>query len=89
MNGLDIVSRQLILDAIDSAIASGTAVALTTHNLDDAHLCTKVLLLNKEVVAFGTPDEVLTEENLKQAFGRNFVKVGEQLIVDDGHHHHH
>lgn len=64
-------------------------MALTTHNLDDAHLCTKVLLLNKEVVAFGTPDEVLTEENLKQAFGRNFVKVGEQLIVDDGHHHHH
>lgn len=87
VNGLDIVSRQLILDAIDSAMANGTAVALTTHNLDDADLCTKVLLLNKEVVAFGTPDEVLTEENLKTAFGRSFAKVGDQLIVDDGHHH--
>ena len=87
VNGLDIVSRQLILDAINAATAIGTAVALTTHNLDDAHLCSKVLLINKELVAFGTPNEVLTEENLKTAFGRSFAKVGNQLIVEDGHHH--
>ncbi len=87
--GLDVTSRELILDLIDDEVAAGRTVVVTTHSFDEARRCDYVLLLDTEAIAFGTPDEVLTEENLRRAFGGGFVRIGDDFILDDPHHHHH
>ena len=86
INGLDVVSRSVILEVIDEEVAAGRTVVVTTHNLDDARRCDRVLLLNTSAIAFGTPERVLTEHHLRRAFGGRFIRIGDDLLLDDPHH---
>ncbi len=88
VTGLDVTSRSIIMDIIDEEVADGRSVVVTTHSLEEAQQCHMVLLLNKTPIAYGRPDQVLTEDHLREAFGGNFTKVGDKLILDDPHHHH-
>lgn len=88
VTGLDVTSREVILDLIDEEIAAGRTVVVTTHDLDDARRCDQVLLLDTEAIAVGTPEEVLTEEHLRRAFGGRLIRVGKEFILDDPHHSH-
>jgi len=88
VNGLDVVSRAVILEVIDEEVASGGAVVVTTHDLEDARRCDTVLLLDTSPIAVGAPDEVLTEDHLRRAFGGRFVRVGDEFVLDDPHHSH-
>ncbi len=88
VTGLDVTSRSIILNVIDEEAAAGRTVVMTTHNLDDARRCTQVLLLDTTPIAVGPPSEVLTEEHLLRAFGGRFIRVGDELILDDPHHSH-
>ncbi len=88
VNGLDLVSRSLILGIIDEELASGCTVVITTHNLEEARRCNQVLLLDTTPVAVGDPAHVLTEEHLRQAFSGQFIRVGDKVILDDPHHSH-
>ena len=89
ITGLDVVSQKVILEVIDDELAAGRTVVLTTHDLDDARRCHNVLLLDNGPIAFGSPSQVLTPENLRRAFGGRFVQIGDHLMLDDDHHHHH
>jgi len=89
VTGLDLVSRSVILEVIDEEVAAGRTVVVTTHNLEDARRCDLVLLLDSQAIAVGPPDEVLTEEHLREAFGGRFIRVGDAMLLDDPHHHHH
>ena len=88
LTGLDVVSREVILTVMDEERDAGRIVVSTTHNLDDARRCDRVLLLATEPIAFGTPDEVLTDDHLRRAFGGRFLRLGDQVLLDDPHHHH-
>ena len=88
LTGLDVRSRSIITTVLDEEHASGRTVVTTTHNFDDAGRCELVLLLATRFVAFGTPDEVFTEEHLRTAFGGRFVRVGDTMVLDDPHHDH-
>ena len=88
VNGLDIVSRDIILEMISEEKNNGRTVVVTTHNLSDARRADQVLLLNSFPVSFGTPTEVLTESNLQKAFGENELRVGAKVFLDDPHHTH-
>lgn len=88
INGLDIVSRSLILSAIEEEKALGKTVVVTTHNLDDARNSDQVLLVCTRPCCVGSPHEVLTEEHLRDAFGGQHIRVGQSLILDDPHHVH-
>lgn len=88
LTGLDIVSRSLIADALDRARANGRTTILTTHSFTEAEECDLVMLLATRCIAFGPPSSVLTESNLRLAFGGRFVKVGNTLVLDDPHHEH-
>ena len=88
LTGLDVVSRSLIADAIDREQRDGRTVVLTTHSFAEAERCDLVMLLATRCIAFGPPDVVLTEENLRQAFGGRLVRVNDTLVLDDPHHEH-
>jgi manganese transport system ATP-binding protein len=88
ITGLDIVSRGLILAAIEAERDAGRTVVVTTHDLDDARRADLVMLLANRVVAFGPPDEVLTDEPLSAAYGGRVLRVPEGVIVMDDPHHH-
>lgn len=88
VNGLDVTSRSIIMELIDEEVAAGRSVVVTTHSLEEAQRCHQVLLLNSSPIAYGAPDQVLSETHLREAFGGNFTKVGNKFVLDDPHHHH-
>lgn len=88
ITGLDLVSRQHIIDAIAKERAAGRAVMVSTHDLGDAAAADHLLLLAGRVVASGVPDEVLTEAHLAEAYGGHLLRVGEQTLILDDHPHH-
>lgn len=73
--------------------ATGTTVVVTTHNLDEARHCDRVLVLDRRLVAEGTPDEVLRPAVLREAYGDRLLgdhaghdHAHDLLIVDDHGH---
>jgi manganese transport system ATP-binding protein len=89
LTGLDVVSRNAIAGVLAAEHAAGRTLVTTTHNFADAGQADLVLLLATRFVAFGAPDEVFTEENLRAAFGGRIAHVGDTVVVDDPHHHDH
>ena len=87
MTGLDMTARQLVLDAVEEETAAGRTVVMTTHSLTDAATCDLVLLLRTKPIAYGAPGAVLTEPNLRSAFGHHVVRLGQDLMIDDHHVH--
>ncbi len=73
-------------------LKSDRTILMTSHELTmPIALADKVLLLNKRVVAYGTPDEVLREEVLRRIY--SFVRVarvgaGYVCVTEDYAHPH-
>ncbi|MGH9111335.1 MAG: zinc ABC transporter ATP-binding protein AztA [Acidimicrobiales bacterium] len=90
VTGLDVVSRELILEAVAAEQAAGRTVVLSTHDLADARQADRVMLLANRLVAFGAPGEVLTDRSLAAAYGGRVLVLPEGVVVmDDPHHDHH
>jgi len=69
-NGVDLPSREKIMNALMRRMKKGIAVVTVLHNINPVvHYVNKVLLLNREMIAFGTPNEVLNEITLRRAYG--------------------
>jgi ABC-type Mn2+/Zn2+ transport system ATPase subunit len=89
LTGLDPPSQAQILAVIDEERAAGRTVVTSTHSLADAATADHLLLLAGRVVAEGSPEEVLTEGILTEAYGTMVVRFGDRsLLVDDSTHHH-
>ena len=88
ITGLDLASQQTILGVIDKEVASGSAVVYSTHHLEEARRAERVVLLAGEVVAAGSPSEVLRADLLAQAFGGRVLRLDEStaVLVDDHGH---
>ena len=69
VTGLDLTSRERILSVVDEVRESGGTVVVATHDLGDAERADHVMLLAGGVVAAGSPQEVITAEHLRQAYG--------------------
>ncbi|MBR2782867.1 MAG: ABC transporter ATP-binding protein [Firmicutes bacterium] len=75
---LDFGNQIHVLECIKRLSGSGLGVLMTTHSPDHAFLCCdRVILLtkNKEILE-GPVDEIVTEENLRRAYGVE-VKIAE------------
>ena len=68
----------------------GATVLFTTHNLTTiAEQFDLVALVNRRIVALGTPDDVITEDNLQATYGPRMalVRVGDRYFaIDVGSH---
>ena len=92
ITGLDLISQERILSVIGQEREAGRIVVLSTHHLDEARHCDQVLVLDGRLVAAGTPDEVLTPDVLRQAYGERVLDDharGLVLVDDHGHGHGH
>ena len=70
MTGLDLTSMRIIDDVIHAEVEEhGHSVILTTHDLDEAAAADHVILMDGQVIAAGSPTEVLTRDNLERAYG--------------------
>ena len=82
----------MILDLIETERSTGTTVVMSTHHLDEARHCDTVLLMANNLIAGGTPEEVLTQDLLRVAYGGRFLgdhdghDHGDLLILDDHGH---
>ncbi|WP_051062492.1 metal ABC transporter ATP-binding protein [Ilumatobacter nonamiensis] len=86
--GLDLASSQLIRHAIDEQRDSGRVVVVATHDLDEAARADRVLMLNTDLIAAGSPSDVLVARNLRRAYQGRVLDLGDgSITVDDAHHH--
>jgi ABC-type Mn2+/Zn2+ transport system ATPase subunit len=87
LTGLDLVSRDRIAEAVGAEQADGRTIVISTHDLAEAFRADRVLLLAGRVVAEGAPAEILTRDNLAEAYGPHLLDLGDRLAIDDPHHH--
>ena len=74
--GLDATAQHQILDIVRSLQSQGATVALSTHDLSCvSSACYNACCLNRHLVAFGRPYEVLTEKVLSETFGTHLLMV--------------
>ncbi len=84
-NGLDATTTEILLQVIDRLRAQGTGLLMSTHDLTVARLaCGDACLLNREQVAFGPLDEILTSELLTETYGRSALLLEGGTVV--AHH---
>lgn len=87
MSGIDITTSQAIDEVIHREVDEGCAVILTTHDLTEASVADHVILVAGRVVADGPPPEVMTPENLVDAYGTSVLHPGVGLtLIDDPAH---
>ncbi|HKN80920.1 MAG TPA: ATP-binding cassette domain-containing protein, partial [Actinomycetota bacterium] len=69
-SGVDVRTRHDVMHLIHELHHDGLAVVLTTHDLNGiaAHL-PQLVCLNREVIATGRPQEVITPEVLERTYG--------------------
>jgi len=76
-SGVDAPSQHEIMEILSDLRKKGISTILVTHDINPIiEYVDYMLLLNRKAIAYGRPNEVLTEENLTKAYG---VKI--KLIV--------
>jgi manganese/iron transport system ATP-binding protein len=70
LNGLDTPSQEAILSLLEKLRQQKITVMVATHDLGQAasHF-DRVMLLNRRLIRFGSPHEVLSSQNLLKAYG--------------------
>lgn len=83
--GVDASTQETTLDLLDHLRRQKVTVLISTHDLSLASSrFDSILLLNKRLLAFGTPEQVLTHDNLARAFGSNMLHMTDgSLVVDE------
>ena len=88
--GLDATAQHQFLDTVEGLRDEGKTVVLSTHDLSCVSgWCGKAACLNRRLIAFGPPAQILDENVLSETFGSHLL-----LVHMDGHayayqHHRH
>jgi len=90
LSGVDAASQEVIISTIRRAVDNGVTAIMVTHDLNPLldHIDV-LMLLNKTVIAYGYPKEVLREDLLVKTFLRE-VKIfhidGKHYVMGTDHH---
>ena len=87
--GVDRPSEQLLDTLLRELAAEGRGIMAATHDLEQARAWDRVLCMNRRMVAFGDPAEVLSAEVLAETYGAEIALIGDDrhLAVLPPHHH--
>jgi tol-pal system-associated acyl-CoA thioesterase len=89
--GVDAPTQETTLAQLEQLHHKGITVLVSTHDLNMAAKYFEwVLLLNRRIIAFGSPEEVFTPAHIRQAFANQALLMDELMIVDEccpGHEH--
>ncbi|MEM6717638.1 MAG: ATP-binding cassette domain-containing protein, partial [Cyanobacteria bacterium P01_C01_bin.147] len=73
---VDRKTEDIIFDIFQELRAEGKTLLVINHDLGDSlAIYDQLLLLNKQLIAQGTRQEVVTSDNLEQAYGRGLARV--------------
>jgi ABC-type Mn2+/Zn2+ transport system ATPase subunit len=87
-SGLDSASAEQLTALLAELAAAGDGIVVSTHDLEQAMGYDRVLCLNREQVAFGTPAEVLDQATLERTYGAAIVTLpDDRQAVLPPHHH--
>jgi len=95
ITGLDLASQETILKVVEAERNAGRLVIMSTHHLEEARRCDRVLVMAGCIIADGPPGVALHPKNLGTAFGERVIRLtgddGNEIVLldDHGHHHHH
>lgn len=97
LTGLDLPSQEAIFTTLNELKQDGVAIMVATHDLNlAAERFDLVMLLNRRLIAFGTPDEVYTRPHLFDAYGGSVHVISDEsgavVLADtccDGEEEHH
>lgn len=75
--GIDSVSEEIIMETLRNLRNMGHTILIVHHDLRKVHsYFDNVLLLNKEIIAYGNTKETFTRENLTNAYGTDLFFMG-------------
>ena len=82
-NGIDISTQETTLSLLDQLRSQKVTVLVSTHDLNlTIERFDLVLLLNHRLIAYGQPQSVFSQGNLRSAFGSHVLMLGEAMVVD-------
>lgn len=82
--GVDQTTQQTTFDLLDHLRERQVTAIISTHDLNlAATRFDAVILLNKQLLAYGAPQEVLKQENLTRAFGSSLLVMENGLLMVD------
>ena len=83
--GVDITTQETTLNLLDILRERSVTAIISTHDLNlAANRFDFIILLNKRLIAFGPPGEVMRQENLARAFGNSLlVMENGAMLVDE------
>jgi ABC-type Mn2+/Zn2+ transport system ATPase subunit len=96
--GVDVGAREALLVLLARLREDGITVLVSTHDMETAAKRFELTaLLNRRLVAYGSPEEVFTPDHLTEAFGGQALFVGGMAVIDqccpghvgDGEEHRH
>ncbi|WP_159649567.1 metal ABC transporter ATP-binding protein [Erysipelothrix aquatica] len=74
--GIDLVSETIIVDLLKELRAEGKTVVVVHHDLHEVEAYfDKLIILNKELVAFGDVKDVFNTENIQKAYGSSLGRI--------------
>ena len=87
--GVDRGSEERILGVLDELAAEGRALLIATHDVEQSRRWDRVLCLNGRQIAFGTPEQTLTEPTLEATYGPELIVLqpGARGLTVEHHEH--
>jgi len=87
LTGLDLPSQETIFQLLDQLKDEGVTVLMATHDLNlAAERFDQVILLKRRIIAFGPPEQALTQSALVEAYGGHVHRIDQEgglLVVTD------
>ncbi|GBF04158.1 ABC-type Mn2+ transport system, ATPase component, mntA [Deinococcus aerius] len=74
LTGVDAATQEQLMALLRAQADKGRAVVMVTHDLEQARRwCDRIILVNRRIVADGTPDEVYTPRNIEATFSASYL----------------
>jgi ABC-type Mn2+/Zn2+ transport system ATPase subunit len=81
--GVDAVTQEITLGLINELKVQNVTVIVSTHDLNMAmQRFEMVLVINKEMIAYGPAKEVFTPQTIQRAFGSQLLAMDNLMVVD-------